>query len=76
MRANVINDGFVCNGKLIQASYKFDNIAKLEENEHQTVYSAIMTSPLSLPCTIIIDNSSIMIKGINADVIKIHYKGE
>lgn len=76
MRATVSNDGFVCNDKIIQASYKFDNISKIEENEHQTVYSAMMTSPLILPCTIIIDNSSIVIKGINADVIKIHYKGE
>lgn len=72
-RAVVTNSGFVRDTHVIQASYQFDNIKQVDADEMRTVYTATMISPVTVPCTITISDSTILIAGMDGQSIKIEY---
>lgn len=72
-RAEVTSKGFVCDGKVIQGSYTFSHIKLLEKNEFQNTYSALMQTPISVPCTITVGDSFIAIVCADFSRINITY---
>lgn len=60
-------------GQPIQKSYTFSNIKLVEETEFQTVYTAMMNNPVTIPCTVVITENSVNITMINGDRVNIKY---
>lgn len=72
-RAEVTSRGFIFEGKVIQGSYTFSNIKSLERSEFQDTYSALMQTPISVPCTITIGDKFIVIVCADSSRINITY---
>lgn len=72
-RAQVTGKGFVCDGKVIQGSYTFSHIKLLDKNEFQDTYSALMQTPISVPCTITVGDTFIAIVCADSSKINITY---
>lgn len=73
MKAELTTNGFRYNGNVIQGSYTFSNIKLMGDTEHQTVYSAIMNSPINVPCLITIIPNKITINTVDGNNINISY---
>lgn len=73
MKATLTNGGFYLNGKSIQGTYTFSDISLTSSSEHQDVYSAIMKTPVTIPCTVVINKGLITIAGIDNNTIRITY---
>lgn len=72
-RAILTEDGFKHNDVNIQGSYKFSNIKSIGETNTQSVYSAIMMAPMSVPCLITIVEHEITIATMDNNFIHIKY---
>lgn len=73
MKAQLTSSGFTYNGEIIQGSYTFQNIQRLSETEHQDIYSALMKTPINVPCTITIVPNCITVVTIDGNNITIKY---
>ncbi len=72
-RAEVTSKGFVCDGKVIQGSYTFSHIKSLERGQFQDTYSALMQTPISVPCSITVGDNFIAIVCADSSRINITY---
>lgn len=73
MRAKLTEKGFIHDGNVIQGSYTFTNIKEMGDTQIHTVYSAIMKSPLTIPCLVTIYDDKICISATDGNNIVIGY---